>query len=147
MSAAPAWAMLANFSAVEGSRVSKYSPVAGACHVPSINKPKRRAWRSSHEVASLGSSGAGPYSMETNFSAMLMSVLSKKSAQLMQSDDDTRRNNGPWRDAPIAARCRQAIRWRQSETFLREARNRPVLLSSWRANRETAWQCEFRRQA
>src|SRR5206468_12071277 len=34
--------------------------------------PKRRSWRSSQVSASFGSSGAGPYSIVTNFSAMLM---------------------------------------------------------------------------
>src|SRR5580658_5949346 len=36
--------------------------------------PKRRLCRSSQACASFGSSGAGPYSMVTNFSAMLMLV-------------------------------------------------------------------------
>src|SRR5437870_3194917 len=34
--------------------------------------PKRRSWRSSQLSTSFGSSGAGPYSIVTNFSAMLM---------------------------------------------------------------------------
>src|SRR5205809_6147156 len=34
--------------------------------------PKRHSWRSSQVSASFGSSGAAPYSIVTNFSAMLM---------------------------------------------------------------------------
>ncbi len=66
--------MEASFSPLEGSSVSKYSPEAGACHVPLMKCPKRCPWRSNQACASLGSSGAGPYSIVKNFSAMLMQV-------------------------------------------------------------------------
>src|SRR5579862_7892483 len=83
MSAALPWAMLASFSPFEGSNESKYSPAAGVCHAPLMKRSKRRLWRSSQEMASLGSSGAGPYSMLTNFSAMLMgSVHSSSDSKL-----------------------------------------------------------------
>src|SRR5271168_263422 len=64
--------MEASFSPLEGSIVAKYSPAAGACHVPLMKCPKRWLCRSSQACASLGSSGAGPYSMVRNFSAMLI---------------------------------------------------------------------------
>src|SRR5580693_7073147 len=72
MSAADPSATLASFSPVEGSAVSKYFPVEGAAHAPLMKCPKRRLWWSSHASASFASSGAGPYSIVTNFSAMLI---------------------------------------------------------------------------
>src|SRR5580700_5961771 len=72
MSADEPWAIEASFSPLEGSIVSKYSPAVGACHAPLMKCPKRRPWRSSQACASLGSSGAGPYSIVRNFSAMLI---------------------------------------------------------------------------
>src|ERR1700688_4956033 len=74
MSAEEPWATEASFSPFDGSSVSKYCPVAGACHVPLMKCPKRWLWRCSHACASFGSSGAGPYSIDTNFSAILMQV-------------------------------------------------------------------------
>src|ERR1022692_1847957 len=74
MSEGEPWATDASFSPLEGSSVSKYSPAAGTCHVLLMKCSKRWPWRSSQARASLGSSGAGPYSMLANFSAILMSV-------------------------------------------------------------------------
>jgi hypothetical protein len=76
-SAAEPCATDASFSPFEGSTVSKYSPAAGACHPPPMKCWKRIAMTlQPGYVASFESSGAGPYSMLTNFSAMLIETLS-----------------------------------------------------------------------
>src|SRR5581483_506791 len=76
MSAADPWDTLAIFSPVAGFSESKCTPSTGCCHSPPIKWPKVRLWRSSQASASLGSSGAGPYSMVRKFSAMLMRLCS-----------------------------------------------------------------------
>src|SRR3989442_8339204 len=105
ISAADPCATLASFSPVEGSVVSKYSPAEGASHVPLMKWPKRRECWSSQLSASLASSGAGPYSMAANFSAML--IFGKTT----QWDGDNPPNNVPVRDAPVGAQLHPTDRW------------------------------------
>src|SRR5882724_188855 len=71
-SAALPCATSASFSPVEGSAVSKYFPSTGARHSPPIKCPNRRCRLSSHASDSFGSSGAGPYSIDLNFSTTLI---------------------------------------------------------------------------
>src|SRR5882672_10791187 len=150
MSADEPWAMEASFSPLEGSTVSKYSPAAGGCHAPLMKCPKRWPWRLSQACASVGSSGAGPYSMLTNFSAMLISVAQfalrlKIQPATTQWDDDTPPNSAPSRDARVAARYLPTNRWRQNEKARRASTIHRVLLSSWPASRSTALRCGFHR--
>src|SRR5260370_15398958 len=144
------WATDANFSPLEGSSVSKYAPAAGACHAPLMKCPKRWPWRSSQDCASFGSSGAGPYSMLTNFSAMLMSLAQlhrRLKIQLATTlwDDDTPPNSALSRDVPVAARYPPTVHSRQNEKAPRASTTARVLLSSWPASRSIASRCEYRR--
>src|SRR5436309_2542778 len=132
----------ASFSPLEGSKVSKYSPADGFCQAPWMKCPKRRSWRSSQAVASLGSSGAGPYSMVANFSAILIRLA--RFLPTTQADGDTPPNSVQSRDAPVAAQCLPEDCSRQSETILRAPTTIRVPLSSWIANPVIAWQFESR---
>ena len=58
-----------------------YSPLSGFTHAPPMNSSNRRWCRSSHDTASFGSSGAAPYSMVKNFSAMLTASPSDRRGQ------------------------------------------------------------------
>ena len=57
---------------VAGLMVSKYSPSAGSRHSPPMKCPKVRPRSSSQRTAGEALSGAGPYSMVSKISAMLM---------------------------------------------------------------------------
>src|ERR1700678_481839 len=148
--------MEASFSPVDGSSVSKYSPEAGACQTPLMKWAKRRPWRSSQPCDSLGSSGAGPYSMVRNFSAILIQFGSILQAfakarrvslsSFKQSDDDIPRNTVRSHDVPVDARYLRASCWHQSETVPRASTINRVLLSSWRASPWTALRFEVPRR-
>src|SRR5579859_5814733 len=94
--------MLASFSPVEGSLVSKYSPSVGWCQAPSMKCANLRLWRSSQASASFGSSSAGPYSMEANFSAIFaMTILVEPADGFLRSANSYARtldesNLGDW---------------------------------------------------
>src|SRR5207245_5912145 len=64
------------FSPVEVSAVSKEFPSTGARHSPPIKCPNRPCRPASHASDSFGSSGAGPYSIDLNFSATLICLFS-----------------------------------------------------------------------
>src|ERR1700691_4931785 len=134
MSADEPWATEASFSPLEGSTVSKYSPADGACHAPLMKCPKRWLWRSNQACASFGSSGAGPYSIVTNFSAILILIAQfpRRVTTLPATtlwDDDTLPSNARSHDAPIAARYRPTVRSLQSERAPRASTTARVLPS------------------
>src|SRR6266446_6263052 len=141
MSADDPCATLASFSPVEGSVVSKYSPAEGSRHVPSVKCPNRRECWSSQLSASFASSGAGPYSIAANFSAMLI-VFGKTK----QWDDDSPPSNDRSRDTPVAAQYHLRVHWLQGGRVLPSSRRGQVPLSLGTAIPGIAWQSECRPQ-
>ena len=95
-SAAEPWAISASLSSLLGSKLGKNSDADGSRHAPSMKCPKRGPRAAIHARASSAASGAGPYSIDSNSSAVVgISLIFLVFLVLNPADGGGRRSTGP----------------------------------------------------